>query len=538
MPTAVDKTHELTPTNSRSNVKAYLVGGGIASLSAAVYLIRDGNISGRNIHILSEEEIGGSLDAGGSSEQGYSMRGSRMFGAAYVLTYDLFAQIPSLDNPDKSILENLLEFWQTTPWHDKTRLVKNGKVMDLSSWGFSDKDRLDLIRLMLFAEDVLDAKRIDECFESHFFTTNFWMMWSSMFGFETWHSADELRRYLVRFLRFFPDLETMSIIQSTRYNGYESIVRPLIKWLEGHHVHLKTNIQVTDLDFNFCEYGKSVCRIACLYNGSQESIQVGENDLVIVTLGSMTANSRIGSMTLPPALEAGKPGGAWTLWERLAEKDSAFGRPSTFSGHIDQTKWVTFTVTDSGDTFVKRMERLSSSKPGLGGLVTLTSSSWCVTFHLFHSPAYFKQPEGVFVWWGYGLFPDRTGDYVNKKMSGCNGREILVEIFSHLGFQSDISDLLKTSNCIPCMLPYTTSQFMPRTRGDRPEVIPPGTVNLAFVGQYCEIPDDVVYTIEYSIHSACMAVTSLLRLSHEIPETYEGLEHPHALVNALKRILA
>jgi oleate hydratase len=143
----------------------------------------------------------------------------------------------------------------------------------------------------------------------------------------------------------------------------------------------------------------------------------------------------------------------------------------------------------------------------------------------------------VFVWWGYGLFPDRTGNYVNKRMSECNGTEILVELYSHLGFQPDIPTFLAAANCIPCMLPYTTSQFMPRAPGDRPEVIPAGTANLAFIGQYCEILDDVVYTTEYSIHSARLAVTSLLGIPDNMPPTYKGLEHPYALVSALKRIL-
>lgn len=278
-------------------------------------------------------------------------------------------------------------------------------------------------------------------------------------------------------------------------------------------------------------------RIACLRDGVPSDIEVGESDLVIVTNGSMTADSSLGSMTSAPVLKTEKTGGSWALWERLAEKDPAFGRPSTFCGHVDQTKWVTFTVTDSDEVFAKLMERFSSSSPGCGGLVTLKSSSWRLTFHLYHPPAYATQPDGVFVWWGYGLFPDRVGDYVNKKMSECNGREILVEVFSHLGFQADIPTLLDTANCIPCMLPYTTSQFMPRAKGDRPEVVPAGTANMAFIGQYCEIPDDVVYTVEYSIHSARLAVASLLGFANEIHPTYKGLEHPNALVGAMEKIL-
>jgi oleate hydratase len=526
-----------SPAQSREHITAYLIGGGIAALAAAVYLIRDGHLTGQQIHILTED-LGGSLDASGSAKQGYLMRGTRMFGAAYVLTYDLLAQIPCLHNPDKSVLEDTFEFWAANPWNDKARLVSHGEIVDLSSWSFSNEDRLDLMRLMLFPEDAVGTRQIDECFGSHFFETNFWMMWCSMFGFETWHSAVELRRYLLRFLRLFPDLETMKIIQTTRHNGYDSIIRPIVSWLEERGVRLEVGTQVTDLDFEPGDEGRAVRRLQCLRSGTRETIDIGERDLVIATLGSMTSGSSIGSMTSAPVLETGKSHAPWAFWQRLAEKDPAFGRPATFCGHVDRTKWVTFTVTDASDAFVRRMERFSGSEVGRGGLTTLTSSSWLLTVHLYHPPAYPTQRDDVFVWWGYGLFPDRTGDYVEKKMSECSGKEILEEVYSHLGFQADMPTFLETANCIPCLLPYTTSQFMPRAPGDRPEVIPAGTVNLALIGQYVEIPDDVVYTIEYSIRSARLAVTALLGLTEELPETYKGLEHPSALVTALKRILA
>ena len=524
-------------TSVHDNTKAYLVGGGIASLAAAVYLVRDGHVPGKNIHILEESRLGGSLDASGSPEQGYSMRGSRMYGAAYVLMHQLLSSIPSIDNPNKSVAQDTLEFWGEAPWDAKARLVENRKIVNAADLGLSNKDRVDLIEFMLRSEDALGAKRIDECFEPHFLDTNFWFMWRSMFGFESWHSAVELRRYFLRFLRLFPDLPRLTTILSTRYNGYDSMIRPTVRWLEQQGVQFDMGVQVTDLEFAPAQGKKAVRRIACLRDGKPGHIDVDEGDLVIVTIGSMTADSSLGSMTAAPVLRTEKTGGSWALWERLAEKDPAFGRPSTFCGHIDKTKWVTFTVTDSDELFFKRMERFSGSPAGLGGLVTLKSSSWGMTFHLYHPPAYPDQPEGVFVWWGYGLFADRVGDYVKKKMSECSGKEILVELFSHLGFEDDLPALLASANCVPCMLPYTTSQFMPRAKGDRPNVVPEGTVNLAFVGQYCEIPDNVVYTVEYSIHSALIAVATLLKTPQVIPPTYKGLDHPNALVGAMKVIL-
>lgn len=516
-----------------------IVGGGIAGLASAVYLIRDGHVPGAHIRVLEESRLGGSLDAAGSAEQGYSMRGSRMFGPAYVLTYDLLDGIPSFDDPTKSVAQDTFEFWQATPWYDKARLVEQGRIVDPTSWGLRNRDRADLVKLMLQAGTALDARRIDECFEPPFFESNFWLMWASMFGFETWHSADELRRYLLRFLRLFPDLETMQVIQSTRYCGYDSIVRPLVRWLENQGVSFETGLRVTDLHFAARDDGaKAVQRISGLRDGEACELEVGARDLAIVTLGSMTADSSLGSMSSAPAApKTGSVAGAWALWQRLAAKDRAFGRPAAFCGHVDRTRWVTFTVTDSDERFCKLMEEFSGSPAGHGGLVTLKSSSWLLTFHLYHSPAYAAQPAGTNVWWGYGLYPDRIGDHVPKKMSDCTGREILVELFSHLGFQRDIPALLAAANCIPCLLPYTTSQFMPRGPGDRPDVIPAGTTGLAFVGQYCEIPGNVVYTVEYSVHSARLAVTSLLGLEPPAPPAYEGLDHPNALVDALRRIL-
>ena len=519
------------------DVQAYLVGGGVASLAAAVYLIRDGNVPGANIHILEEAKVGGSLDAGGDAETGYTMRGSRMYGPAYVLTYDLLSGIPSLDDPSISVTQDTLRFWEAAPWLTTARLVEHGEIVDLTDLGLSNKDRVDLIELMLRAEDLLGAKRIDECFDPHFFESNFWLIWCSMFGFEPWHSAAELRRYLLRFLRLFPDLPTLTLIQSTRYNGYDSIIRPLVRWLEQHGVQIETGVHVVDLELAPVDGGMAVRRVEVLRDGERGSIDVDEQDLVIVTIGSMTADASFGSMVAPAVGRAERIGGSWALWERLAEKGAGFGRPATFCGHTDRTSWVTFTVTHSDDRFVSLMERLGGRPAGQGGLVTLKGSSWGLTFHLYHPPAYAEQPRGVHVWWGYGLFPDRPGDYVPKTMRQCTGEEILVETLSHLGFQAELPALLETANCVPCLLPYTTSQFMPRDTGDRPDVVPAGTTNLALVGQYCEIPDNVVYTVEYSVQSARIAVSTLLGLPQELPPTYQGLEHPNALVGAMRFVL-
>ncbi len=135
---------------------------------------------------------------------------------------------------------------------------------------------------------------------------------------------------------------------------------------------------------------------------------------------------------------------------------------------------------------------------------------------LAYQPHFINQPENIKVFWGYSLFPNNIGNYIPKKMSECTGEEILIELCSHLKFTEDLPLILKTSNCIPCMMPYITSHFMPRLKNDRPEVVPEQSTNLAFLGQFAEIPDDVVFTVEYSVRSAQIAVYSLLKINKEV----------------------
>jgi oleate hydratase len=156
---------------------------------------------------------------------------------------------------------------------------------------------------------------------------------------------------------------------------------------------------------------------------------------------------------------------------------------------------------------------------------------------LAHQPHFLGQPADITVCWGYGLFPARQGDFVPKPMSECTGAEILEELCRHLGFTHELPLILETSTCIPCLMPYITSQFLPRRKGDRPRVVPRGSTNLAFLGQFCEIPDDVVFTVEYSVRSAQIAVYTLLHLDKGVSPIYRGYRDPRILFNSLRTML-
>jgi oleate hydratase len=193
---------------------------------------------------------------------------------------------------------------------------------------------------------------------------------------------------------------------------------------------------------------------------------------------------------------------------------SQFGNPAVFNSCIAQSCWESFTVTLNKPAFFDSMFRFSGNEAGTGGLVTFKDSNWLMSILLAHQPHFPNQPVDAQVFWGYSLFPDRVGNFVPKPMADCNGAEILQELCGHLRFDQII---FESANCIPCRMPYITSMFMPRLPGDRPLPVPRGSGNLAFVSQFVEIPEDVVFTVEYSVRAAQTAVYALLGMERSVP---------------------
>ena len=517
---------------SDTNAKVYLVGGGIASLAAAAFLIRDGNIPGHNITILEESrKIGGSLDAAGNPANGYIMRGGRMLESKYLCTYDLFSSIPTLDQ-SKTVTQEIFELNKLVKTSSRSRLIRGGKRINAPRFGLTEKHILTIERLGLEPEAILGRSSISDQFEPSFFETDFWFMWCSTFAFQPWHSAVEFKRYLLRFTHMVSGFNKLSGIMRTVYNQYDSMVRPLQKWLEERGVKSEFNTSVTNLGFCHDAKGYIVDRILCETDGHRNEITVRDKDCVILTLGSMTEASSLGSMDSTPILRGKCDGGSWALWEKIADGHPQFGHPANFTDHIDESKWVSFTTTLHDPTFFDHMRGFTDNIPGEGGLITFPESNWLVSIVLPHQPHFIGQPSDVNVFWGYGLFVDRPGNFVKKPMSACTGREIMTEIMGHLRIEADAHKILKTSTCIPCMMPFVTSQFLRRAKGDRPRVVPERSKNLAFIGQFCELPDDVVFTVEYSVRSAQTAVYSLLGLSRTPPPVYKGHYDPRVLLRA------
>lgn len=522
--------------------QVFVVGGGIAGLAVAALLIRDGRVAGNKIRVFEQSaRWGGSLDGAGTADAGYVIRGGRMFEPHFACTFDLFSQIPSLTDIKTSVTDEIQAFTQQVVTSSKARLVSAGIKLEAPPLGLSLRDKINLGLLLWRSETGLGMDTIENYFGHAFLTTNFWYLWCSMFAFQPWHSLAEFRRYLRRFMHLMPGFNRLEGIYRTPLNQYDSLVMPLLAWLRAQGVSLESHTKVCDLHFVDSDRGagppKSVSLIDLENPSGPQSVTVSERDLVFITLGSMTDASTLGSTTESALLDSSAAAApAWTLWQKIAQRFQGFGQPQKFGTAVDQTKWQSFTVTLPNSRFFQFMEAFTGNVAGTGGLVTFKDSNWLMSIVLAYQPHFLNQPPQVNVFWGYGLYPDRPGNAVGKPMSECCGAEILEELCHHLPLDDTNAQMFADANCIPCMLPYITSQFMPRSPGDRPAVRPTGANNYAFIGQFTEAPDDTVFTVEYSIRTAQMAVYSLLKLSKTITPMYRGYRQPAVVLRALRAL--
>ncbi len=481
-------------------------------------------------------QIGGGFFLGGSAATGYNLPGS-VFDKEFRCTFDLLQTIPSTSDPAISVKDEFFAFNAQHPICDLAHLLdRDLRVRHRPHFGLGVRDALDLLRISLMPEAWLDGRRIDEFFSQPFFSTEFWFLWSTIMGSLPQHSATEFRRYMHRFLAVFPYMSDMAHILRTRLNQHQAFIEPLAAWLRQRGVTLMTGAFVRDISFAPSAGRITIDRLDYEQNGVVTSVAVAPDDIVLVTLGSQVEDMSVGSMSAPPPPQ--QNGRSSSLWKRIAQGRSGFGDPDVYFGRhqVPLSRWVTFTVTTTGTEFIEQMSVLTGSEPGSGGLVTLQDSGWLLSLTIFHQPEVIGQPPGTYVWWGYGLYPESNGDFVQKRMYECTGMEILEEVLRQLRFDR-LDRIMTSSICIPCDMPYVNNVWLPRRRIDRPPVIPEGATNLGLLGQYAEVPRDVAFTIEYSARTAWEAVHLLLKRGPAPPPVYQGQNDPKALLAALKVFL-
>lgn len=505
---------------SRRRGQIYFVGGGLSSLAGAAYLIRDCRVKGENIHILEGLKVlGGSNDGAGNPAKGFVCSGDRRLNEeTYENFWELFADIPSIDMPGWSVTQEILNFDHLHPTHAQARLIDgNGVIQDSYSMGFNLKERLALGELMMTDESCLQELTIEDWFVEtpHFFKTNFWIMWQSTFTFQRNSSLSEFKRYLERLILEYSRLHTLSGVTHTPYNQYDSVIVPLKKYLKSHGVDFQVSNKVTDIDF---KEGLGITATAIHIqegDGTYRVIELNEGDGCFVTNGCMTDNTTHGDFNRPPKYKIENPMSG-ELWRKLAAKKPGLGNPEAFFGNPQQTTWESFTVTCRGNLLLKLLEQLSGNIPGSGGLITFKDSPWLMSISVPVQPHFKNQAMDETVFWGYGLHVEVEGEYVKKPMKDCTGEEILIELLHQLHLENKQEEILDTIvNVIPSIMPYIASPFQPHKIGDRPQVVPEGSTNFAVIGQFVEIPEDIVFTEEYSVRSARTAVYKLMRVKNK-----------------------
>jgi len=524
---------------------AWFVGSGLASLAGAAFLVRDGQMPGKNITILEELDLpGGALDGIDEPEKGFVIRGGREMESHFECLWDLFRSIPSLEVQDASVLDEFYWLNKDDPNSSLQRAtVQQGQDAHTDGlFGLSGSAQKDIMRVFMTPRKDVEGKRINEVVGRDFLQSNFWMYWRTMFAFQEWHSALEFKLYLHRFIHHIGGMPDFSTLKFTKYNQYESLVLPLYKWLLGHGVKFQYKTQVVDVDFSFDGGKKQATRIQWIKEGQTGGVDLTSNDLLFMTIGSLTENSSTGDHQTPAKLDNG-PAPAWDLWRRIAAKDPSFGRPDVFGSHIPESKWQSATVTTLDERIPKYIQKICKRDPFsgrvvTGGIVTIKDSSWLLSWTVNRQPHFKKQPDGQIVVWLYSLFVDVPGDFVKKPMQDCTGEEVTQEWLYHLGVPvEDIPHLASTgARCVPVMMPYVTSFFMPRHAGDRPDVVPQGSANFAFIGQFAETTHDTIFTTEYSVRTGMEAVYQLLNVERGVPEVFNSTYDNRTLLAAINKL--
>ena len=514
---------------------AYIIGTGLAGLSAAFYLVRDGQMKGEHIHLLEKLDLaGGSCDGRKDVTKGFYMRGGREMDNHFECMWDMFRSVPSIETPNVSVLDEYYWLNKHDPNYSLCRATINcGEDAHTDKMFKLDrKSAIALSKLFITPEKDLENKKISDVLPDSFWETNFWLYWQTMFAFQKWSSALEMKRYLCRYVHHIDGLPDFSALRFTKYNQYESMILPLTKYLESNGVKIEYGIDVKNVIFESKQNKKVATQIIYENNGQEKTIDLIEDDLVFITNGCCTDTSCYGDQNNAPDLSKIKNGNgeSWDLWKNIASQASngEFGNPDKFCGNVDLTNWMSATIEVSDENIIKHIINICKRDPRkgkvtTGGIVTVKDSTenWYLSWTINRQPQFKSQNKNSILVWVYALNTTKSGNFIEKAIKTCTGKEICEEWLYHIGIPTnEIEKYADKCNTTTCYMPYINAFFQPREEKDRPLVVPKESINFAFVGQFAETPRDTIFTTEYSIRTGMEAVYTLLKIDRAVPEVW------------------
>lgn len=515
---------------------AYIIGTGLAGLTAAFYLVRDGQMPGNHIHLLEKLELaGGSCDGYKDVHKGFYMRGGREMDNHFEIMWDVFRDVPSIETPNVSVLDEYYWLNKHDPNYSLCRATVNkGEDAHTDKLFKLDKDSaMALSQLFITPEAYLEDKKISDVLPESFWETNFWLYWQTMFAFQKWSSALEMKRYLCRYVHHIDGLPDFSALRFTKYNQYESMILPLIEYLKKHDVDVQFGMDVKNVVIEEVDGKKTAKQLIYIKDNEEHSIPLTADDLVFITNGCCTDTSSYGDQTHAPDLShiVNGQGESWDLWKNIAKQANhdEYGHPDVFCSNTEATNWMSATVETSNEDIIQHIMNICKRDPRAGkvttgGIVTVKDSvnNWFLSWTINRQPQFRSQNKDTVLVWLYALHTDTEGNYIKKAMRDCTGEEICQEWLYHIGMdESKIKDYSENAcNTTTCFMPYINAFFQPRKNVDRPKVVPEGAVNFAFIGQFAETPRDTIFTTEYSMRTGMESVYTLLNVDRGVPEVW------------------
>lgn len=491
-----EKTKTLTQKN------AYITGGGISALASALYLVRDCGMMPANVHIFTT----GTPNTG-SERTGYICRRGKLINTKDSLNFfDLVSDVSSLDIPDLTVCDEILNIYRSTPISRSITLIdKDNNVTDISKLRLSRQHAHAITSLIEAKENTLGAVPLCDVLPQDFFLSSFWKVISAAYGFNTTSSAYEL----VRCIEHIDSLLAGTI--PSEFDRYDEIILPLTAHLKKIGVDVRESAYVTDIDFE----GGRADAIHFVDNAVRKTHYMNDGDIVIMPTDNMGRCESVGSFNEPaPDMYVSD----YDLWYNLSKKSDAFKDPSDFFNEMNGAHTEEFTVTLSNRLLPELIDKVTCGALGSDGVIVLDNSSWKMTICAIPSTHFKNQSEDVTVLWGTASEYSNLGEKSGKPMTCCSGAEILYELVSCLNLDEVWDDIRETViNVIPCHKKYGNAVLSPVD--SKLEIIPTGISNLAVSGDFAQSDNDTVLSEEYSVTTARKAVYKLMKTNRKMFES-------------------